>query len=127
MPPTGRSTGATVMSSVFAALLVTVIGVLHAAPALAQSAQYVGRAKCVNCHDHDNEKLWSEKKDGPPPNNHLSALKQMDAVKTKDFAKAVGVADPYDPSASSCLKCHATIVKGDVGGGVTCETCHGPG
>jgi hypothetical protein len=99
-----------------------------AAPsALAQKYSNVGRAKCVNCHDHDNEKLWSEKKDGPPPNNHLSALKQMDAVKTKDFAKAVGVADPYDPSASSCLKCHATIVKGDVGGGVTCETCHGPG
>ncbi len=108
--------------------IVLVCAVLAAAPsAFAQKYTNVGRAKCVNCHDHDNEKLWSEKKDGPPPNNHLSALKQMDAVKTKDFAKAVGVADPYDPSASSCLKCHATIVKGDVGGGVTCETCHGPG
>jgi hypothetical protein len=98
-----------------------------ATSAYAQKYTNVGRAKCVNCHDHDNEKLWSEKKDGPPPNNHLNALKQMDAVKTKDFAKAAGVADPYDPASSSCLKCHATIVKGDVGGGVTCETCHGPG
>jgi hypothetical protein len=108
-------------------VLTAAIGFGAAAPAQAQKYSFVGRAKCVNCHDHDNEKLWSEKKDGPPPNNHLNALKQMDAAKTKDFAKAVGVADPYDPASSSCLKCHATIVKGDVGGGVTCETCHGPG
>jgi hypothetical protein len=97
-----------------------------ATPAYAQKYTAVGRAKCVNCHDHDREKLWSEKKDGPPPNNHLNALKQMDSPKSAGFAKAVGVTDPYDPG-SSCVKCHATVVKGDVGGGVTCETCHGPG
>src|SRR6516162_5817012 len=53
-----------------------------ARPAQAQKYANVGRAKCVNCHDHDREKLWSEKKDGPPPNNHLNALKQMDTPKT---------------------------------------------
>src|SRR5262245_3056233 len=98
-----------------------------ASSAFAQKYACGGRAKGVNCHDHDREKLWSEKKDGPPPNNHLNALKQMDTPKTAGFAKAVGVTDPYDPASSSCLKCHATVVKGDVGGGVTCETCHGPG
>jgi hypothetical protein len=98
-----------------------------ASSAYAQKYSNVGRAKCVNCHDHDREKLWSEKKDGPPPNNHVNALKQMDTPKSKDFAKAVGVADVYDPASSSCLKCHATVVKGDVGGGITCESCHGPG
>src|SRR5215813_7938043 len=97
-----------------------------ATPAFAQKYTNVGRAKCVNCHDHDREKLWSEKKDGPPPNNHLNALKQMDSPKSAGFAKAVGVTDPYDP-ASSCVKCHDTVVKGDVGGGITCESCHGPG
>src|SRR6267142_6770805 len=98
-------------------------GPAAAAPsAFAQKYTNVGPAKCVNCHDHDNEKLWSEKKDGPPPNNHLNALKQMDVANTKKYAAAVGVTDPYDPASSACLKCDATIVKGDVGGGVTCET-----
>src|SRR5467141_48142 len=113
--------------SAFRAAAVAVVCFGAAAPAHAQKYSFVGRAKCVNCHDHDNEKLWSEKKDGPPPNNHLNALKQMDAAKTKKYAAAVGVADPYDPASSSCLKCHATVVKVDVGGGVTCDTCHGPG
>jgi hypothetical protein len=94
--------------------------------ASAQKPANVGRGKCfTGCHDHDGEKEWSEKKDGPPPNNHLNALKQMNVTKTADFAKAVGVADPYDPATSSCLKCHATIVKGEPTG-VYCETCHGP-
>src|SRR5437773_1355904 len=35
-----------------------------ATSAYAQKYSNVGRAKCVNCHDHDKEKLWSEKKDG---------------------------------------------------------------
>src|SRR5262245_12429688 len=97
-----------------------------AAPAFAQKYQNLGRAKCVNCHDHDNEKLWSEKKDGPPPNNHLNALKQMESSKSKGFADATGVKDVYDPG-SSCVRCHATVVKGDTSGGITCESCHGPG
>ena len=109
--------------------VIAAICVSAAAPAYAQKYSILGRAKCVNCHDHDKEKLWSEKKDGPPPNNHLNALKQMDTAKSKDFAKAVGlgVDDVYDPQKSSCLKCHATVVKGDAGGGITCESCHGPG
>ena len=115
------------LRDVLRAVVAAVICVCAAAPAFAQKYSNVGRAKCVNCHDHDREKLWSEKKDGPPPNNHVNALKQMDTPKSKDFAKAVGVADVYDPAASSCLKCHATVVKGDVGGGITCESCHGPG
>src|SRR5262245_66685331 len=82
-----------------------------ASSVFAQKYSFVGRAKCVNCHDHDREKLWSEKKDGPPPNNHLNALKQMDTPKTAGFAKAVGVADRYDPASSSCLKPHPTVVK----------------
>lgn len=102
------------------------VALASAAPAYAQKYQYLGRAKCVNCHDHDNEKLWSEKKDGPPPNNHLNALKQMESPKSKAFADAIGVKDVYDLG-SSCVRCHATVVKGDVSGGITCESCHGAG
>lgn len=107
-------------------LAVTVLVVCAAAPARAQKYQFLGRGKCVNCHDHDNEKLWSEKKDGPPPNNHLNALKQMENQKSQAFADATGVKDVYDPG-SPCVACHATVVKGDTAGGVTCESCHGPG
>ena len=108
------------------AILAAAILAGTAAPAFAQKYQNLGRGKCVNCHDHDNEKLWSEKKDGPPPNNHLNALKQMESPKSKAFADATGVKDVYD-AASSCVRCHATVVKGDVSNGITCESCHGPG
>jgi len=104
------------------------VAVLLAAawPAEAQPHQTIGKAKCVNCHDHEAEKLWSEKKDGPPPNNHLNALRQLEAPKAAIFAKAIGLADPYDPK-GSCAACHGTILKGTVVDGVTCESCHGPG
>src|SRR5262245_21206343 len=115
------------MTKRFAFILATaVLLTAAAAPAGAQKYDFVGRAKCVNCHDHDNEKLWSEKKDGPPPNNHLNALKQMETEKSTAFAAAIGVKDVYDLG-SPCVKCHATVVKGDVSGGVTCLTCHGAG
>ncbi len=104
------------------------VAVLLAAawPASAQPYQTIGKAKCVNCHDHEAEKLWSEKKDGPPPNNHLNALRQLEMPKAAVFAKAIGLADPYDPK-GSCAACHGTILKGTVVDGVTCESCHGPG
>jgi hypothetical protein len=104
------------------------VAVLLAAarPTSAQPHQTIGKAKCVNCHDHEAEKLWSEKKDGPPPNNHLNALRQLEAPKAAVFAKAIGLADPYDPK-GSCAACHGTILKGTVVDGVTCESCHGPG
>jgi hypothetical protein len=98
---------------------------LFATPAFAQQYQVLGKAKCINCHDHDNEKVWSEKKDGPPPNNHLNALRQLEAPKSETYAKAIGLADPYDPK-GSCAGCHGTILKGQVVDGVTCESCHGP-
>ena len=85
----------------------------------------IGKAKCINCHDHENEKVWSEKKDGPPPNNHLNALRQLETPKSETYAKAIGLADPYDAK-GSCATCHGTVLKGNVVDGVTCENCHGP-
>ena len=72
---------------------------LFVATAAAQPYQTLGKAKCINCHDHENEKTWSEKKDGPPPNNHLNALRQLEMPKAEAFAKAIGLADPYDATA----------------------------
>src|SRR5439155_24252163 len=42
------------------------------------------------------------------------------------YAKAIGLADPYDLR-GSCVKCHATVFKGDANAGVSCESCHGAG
>jgi hypothetical protein len=107
-----------------------VLGVGSTVPLLAQKAEYKGFAQCVDCHDHDDQKLWAQKKDGPPPNNHLNSLAQMENTKSNDFAKAVGLdpKDMYDPARSMCLKCHATVVKAPrTLKGVYCETCHGAG
>src|SRR6478609_10979128 len=84
---------------------------LSSTPVAAQNYQVIGKAKCINCHDHENEKVWSEKKDGPPPNNHLNALRQLETPKSETYAKAIGLADPYDPK-GSCAACHGTTLKG---------------
>jgi hypothetical protein len=92
--------------------------------ASAQTFQNVGPRKCLDCHDHAKEKQWAEKEDGPPPLNHLNALKQLESDKTPRFTKAIGLADPYDPK-GACAGCHATVVRNNVDYGVTCESCHG--
>jgi hypothetical protein len=106
--------------------LCVLCGVFFSMPAAAQQYQVLGKAKCINCHDHENEKVWSEKKDGPPPKNHLNALRQLEDPKAEGYAKAIGLADPYDPK-GSCATCHGTTLKGTVVDGITCESCHGPG
>lgn len=92
----------------------------------AQPFQVLGPTECINCHDHEAEKTWWQKEDGPPPLGHINALNQMENLKTSDFAKAVGLADPYD-SNGDCVRCHATVYKGEAYNGVSCESCHGPG
>lgn len=106
-------------------MLSVLCGFFFVAPATAQTYQVLGKAKCINCHDHENEKVWSEKKDGPPPNNHLNALRQLETPKSETYAKAIGLVDPYDAN-GSCATCHGTVLKGNVVDGVTCENCHGP-
>jgi hypothetical protein len=94
--------------------------------ARAQKYQFLGPNKCVNCHDHDPEKKWWEKEDGPPPNGHINALNQMETPKSAVYAKAVGLADPYDAK-GTCVRCHATVFKGEANAGISCESCHGAG
>lgn len=100
-------------------------GVL-ASTAQAQKPTMLGPNQCINCHDHDPEKLWWEKQDGPPPNGHINGLNQMETPKSQQYAKAMGIADAYDPK-GACVRCHATVWKGDANAGVSCESCHGPG
>jgi len=106
-----------------------------AAPLRAQTFQAVGPNECLNCHDHDEERAWYEKKEIPEVNRlfpdkaanagHINALKQLEAPKSKDFAAAIGLADKYDVK-GACVQCHATVFAGDANAGVSCESCHGP-
>jgi len=106
-----------------------------AAPLRAQTFQAVGPNECLNCHDHDEERAWYEKKEIPEVNRlfpdkaanagHINALKQLEAPKSKEFAAAIGLADKYDVK-GACVQCHATVFAGDANAGVSCESCHGP-
>ena len=103
---------------------------LLSTPAAAQTFDYLGPNKCINCHDHDDEKEWWEKEDGPPPDGHINALKQMENVDSPKYAGAVGLDASLDgvyDLEGSCVTCHSTVFKGDANAGVSCETCHGPG
>jgi hypothetical protein len=94
-------------------------------PAAAQS--FTGPSKCVGCHDHDRQaaKWQKEEPAAFKGKAHFNTLKQLDAPKSAGFAKAIGLADPYDVK-GSCVKCHGTVFRGDANAGVSCESCHGP-
>ena len=100
--------------------------VLLAVPARAQYSA-TGPSKCVACHDHDRQasKWQKEEPAALGIKAHFNTRKQLDGAKAGTFAKAIGLADPYDVK-GSCVKCHATVFRGDANAGVSCESCHGP-
>lgn len=102
-----------------ALLAVALLGANHAL-----AYDIVGPNKCTNCHDHEIQKTWAEKTEGPK--GHLNAIEQLEDKRSAGWGKAVGLADVYDLK-GSCVKCHATVFKGAAQTGVSCETCHGPG
>ena len=102
---------------------------LWAAPqqASAQGRSNIGPGKCGDCHDHEDEKDWSQKRDGDGKGKlHLNAKKQLDDPDAAKYATAIGLTDQYDVK-GTCVKCHATVVRGRASFGVSCESCHGPG
>src|SRR5947209_1697972 len=99
--------------------------VLLAVPARAQYSA-TGPSKCVACHDHDRQasKWQKEEPAALGIKAHFNTRKQLDGAKAGTFAKAIGLADPYDVK-GACVKCHATVFRGDANAGVSCESCHG--
>jgi cytochrome c554/c'-like protein len=92
------------------------------------SAQtYLGPSKCVGCHDHERQanKWQKEEPAAQKGKAHFATLKQLDGPKSGQWAKAIGLADPYDVK-GACVKCHGTVFRGDANAGVSCESCHGP-
>lgn len=88
--------------------------------------EFVGPGKCVDCHDHKDEKEWSEKRDGDGKGKqHKNALNRLADPKADEYAKVLRV-DVYDVK-STCVKCHATVVRGNADDGISCESCHGAG
>ena len=98
---------------------------LASGPAAAQ--QYLGPSKCVQCHDHERPaRKWQKEEPAALKGKaHYNTLKQLDAPKSAQWAKAIGLGDPYDLK-GSCVKCHGTVFRGDANAGVSCESCHGP-
>jgi hypothetical protein len=118
----GRKVGGRTALSVFL-LGGLVLG--GSAPARAQN--YTGPSKCVGCHDHERQaKKWQKEEPAAYKGKaHFNTLKQLDAPKAVQWAKAIGLADPYDAK-GSCVKCHGTVFRGEANAGVSCESCHGP-
>jgi hypothetical protein len=88
--------------------------------ALGAPAKFLGPNKCTSCHDHEKQAAWAAK------DTHPKALQQLEDKNAAKYAKAIGLADPYDLK-GSCVGCHATVFNGDANAGVSCETCHGAG
>ena len=121
----------------FKTLLISGVLVFAAASSVGAQKRFevLGPNECLNCHDHDAEKQWYEKKEIPEVQKlfpekganagHINSLKQLESMKSNDFAKAIGLADKYDLN-GACVRCHATVFGGDANAGVSCESCHGP-
>lgn len=83
----------------------------------AQTAMYVGAAKCKMCHNKADKGEQYNKWLASPHAKAMQSLKGADAKNPK------------------CLKCHSTAAGVDqslvasitVEEGVSCESCHGPG
>ncbi|HZM49655.1 MAG TPA: multiheme c-type cytochrome [Vicinamibacteria bacterium] len=107
---------------------VLVVGALILAAASVAPAQtVVGPSKCTTCHDHDRQTAkWQKEEPAQYKDKaHYNTRKQLDGAKAGTYAKAIGIADPYDVK-GSCVTCHATVFRGDANAGVSCESCHGP-
>lgn len=121
-----------ILTSIMLAAFTTLAG----SAAAQQKFQMLGPNECLNCHDHDAEREWYEKKEIPEVRRlfpekganagHINSLNQMEAKDSDTYAKAIGLADKYDVN-GKCVSCHATVFRGDANAGVSCESCHGPG
>jgi hypothetical protein len=100
---------------------------LLAAASAARAQTVVGPSKCTACHDHDRQaNKWQKEEPAQYKDKaHYNTRKQLDGAKAGTYAKAIGIADPYDVK-GSCVTCHATVFRGDANAGVSCESCHGP-
>ena len=122
------------VAAVAVLILGSMVGLTRAAPQAAKPAavnQYIGAAKCKNCHNSassgDQYGKWKQQK-------HAKAYETLATPEAKKAGKERGVEEPQKSDA--CLKCHSTafkeepakVMKGfDANAGVQCESCHGPG
>jgi hypothetical protein len=100
------------------------LGAALGPPAAAQP-RVVGFQDCEKCHKAAVRKWRVEEPAQQGAKAHANTHKQLSDAKAGRFAAALGQADPLDPK-GRCAACHATVVRGSVRTGVSCESCHGP-
>lgn len=110
-------------SALICGAVLIAVGWAFPSTASAQKYDYIGPNKCYAAGCHKEEKDWYKTKDGTNGRRHSNSDGQLENIKSKEYAKALGLADPYD---AKCTKCHATTFKNNFAG-VSCESCHGPG
>lgn len=92
----------------------------------AAQVKVLGAQDCEKCHKPALKKWRVEEPAQYGPKAHANTHKQLLDPKAAAYAKVIGLANPSDP-AGRCAQCHATVVRGLVRSGVSCETCHGAG
>lgn len=118
-------------------LIVAVLLMLSASATLSAQPRFetLGPNECINCHDHQPEREWYERREIPEVQRlfpdmgntagHINSLKQMEAPNSDKYAAAIQLEDKYSLN-GACVRCHATVFAGDANAGVSCESCHGP-
>lgn len=94
------------------------------APSGALAQKVLGYKDCEKCHKAAVTQ-WS--RDEPRKlgaDAHFATQQQLQAPDAKKFAAALGLSDPASPT-GRCAACHATLVRGRIRTGVSCESCHG--
>jgi len=112
------------MKSPVAALVLLVLLLPLSRPLRAQYT-FLGPSGCVNCHDHERQTTqWRKAEPQALKRSHYKSLDSLEDKQAGAWARAAGLADAYDAK-GSCVRCHATVYKGEPNAGVSCESCHG--
>ncbi len=84
----------------------------------------IGYQDCEKCHKAAVNEWRREEPTSLGAKAHANTHRQLAGDKATQFARAIGLANPADPG-GRCASCHATVVRGRVRSGVSCESCHG--
>jgi hypothetical protein len=96
-----------------------------AGPGAGAAPRTLGHGDCEKCHKPAVQKWARDEVAQLGAEAHANTHKQLAGANAARWAAAIGLASPAEPG-GRCAQCHATVVRGRVRSGVSCESCHGP-